>query len=53
MVGRLEVCRLPLYTPTSKGQGNRLVPTQLSTITSGRDLSCSILVVSPLASGFS
>lgn len=53
MVVRLEVCRLPLYTPTSKDQGNRLVTTQLSTITSGKDLACSTLVVSPLASGLS
>lgn len=30
MVARLEVCRLPLSTPTSKDQGNRLVTTQLS-----------------------
>lgn len=53
MVARLEVCRLSLPTPTSKDQGNRLVTTQLSTITSGRDLSCSTLVVSSFASGFS
>lgn len=53
MVSRLEVCRLPLSTPTSKGRGNRLVTTQLSTITSGRDFSCSTLEFSPLASGFS